>query len=42
VAIADRAMSILDEDLRGITARFLSDHCPGTTSGFPTQPSEDT
>jgi ADP-ribosylglycohydrolase len=29
VAIADRAMSILDEDLRGVTARFMSGYCPG-------------
>jgi ADP-ribosylglycohydrolase len=29
-AIAGRAMSILDEDLRGVTARFVSGHCPGT------------
>ena len=29
-AIADKAMSILDEDLRRITARFMSMYCPGT------------
>lgn len=29
-AIADRAMSILDEDLRGVTARFMSACCPGS------------
>ena len=28
-AIAERAMSILDEDLRGTTARFLSSYCSG-------------
>ena len=28
-AIADRAMSILDEDLRGVTARFMSSYCAG-------------
>jgi len=28
-AIADRAMSILDEDLRGLTIRFLSSYCTG-------------
>jgi ADP-ribosylglycohydrolase len=28
-AIADRAMSILDKDLRDITARFMSSYCPG-------------
>ena len=27
--IADRAMSILDEDLRGVTARFMSSYCTG-------------
>jgi ADP-ribosylglycohydrolase len=27
-AITDRAISILDEDLRGITARFMSTYCP--------------
>lgn len=30
-AIADRVMSILDEDLRSITARFLSTYCPAST-----------
>ena len=30
-AIAEQAMSILDEELRGITARFMSGYCPGTT-----------
>jgi len=30
-AIVDRAMSILDEDLRGVTARFMSSYCPATT-----------
>ena len=33
VAIADRAMSILDEDLRSVTARFMSGYCP-QTPGF--------
>jgi ADP-ribosylglycohydrolase len=28
-AIAERAMSILDEDLRGVTARFMSGYCNG-------------
>jgi ADP-ribosylglycohydrolase len=28
--IADRAMSILDEDLRAVTARFISGYCAGT------------
>jgi ADP-ribosylglycohydrolase len=28
-AIADRAMSILDKDLRDVTARFMSGYCPG-------------
>ncbi len=37
-AIADRAMSILDEDLRGVTARFMSGYCPGTPPGFSTLP----
>lgn len=27
--IADRAMSILDKELRGVTARFMSAYCPG-------------
>ena len=31
-AIADRAMSILDEDLRGLTTRFMSSYC---TRGMP-------
>jgi ADP-ribosylglycohydrolase len=30
--IADRAMSILDDDLRSVTARFLSGYCPTTPS----------
>jgi ADP-ribosylglycohydrolase len=30
--IADRAMSILDENLRGVTARFMSSYCPGASS----------
>lgn len=30
-AIADRAMSILDEDLRAVTARFMSSYCTGGT-----------
>lgn len=29
-AIADRAMSILDEDLRAVTVRFMSSYCGGT------------
>jgi hypothetical protein len=29
--IADRAMSILDEDLREVTARFISSYCTGRT-----------
>jgi ADP-ribosylglycohydrolase len=37
-AIAERAMSILDEDLRDITARFLSSYCPGTPPGLSTLP----
>lgn len=28
-AIADRVMSILDDELRGVTARFMSRYCPG-------------
>ena len=31
LGIADRAMSILDEDLRGVTARFMSSYCTGGT-----------
>jgi len=34
-AIVDRAMSILDEDLRVITARFLSGYCPGHAAQPP-------
>lgn len=30
-AVADQAMSILDEDLRGITARFISSYCTAAT-----------
>ena len=30
VAIADRAMSILDDDLRDVTTRFRAGYCPGT------------
>lgn len=30
LSIADRAMSILDNDLRNVTARFMSGYCPGT------------
>ena len=30
-AIADRAMSILDEDLRAMTVRFMSNYCTGGT-----------
>jgi len=30
-AIADRALSILDKDLRGVTARFMSSYCTGGT-----------
>src|SRR5215467_4835252 len=30
-AIADRAMSLLDQDLKGITARFMSNYCLGRT-----------
>jgi len=33
-AIADRAMSILDENLRGVTARFMSGYSPGTPPAF--------
>jgi len=29
--IADRAMSLLDEDLRGVTCRFMSNYCLGRT-----------
>jgi hypothetical protein len=32
-------MSILDADLRGVTARFLSSYCPGTPPGFSVRPS---
>jgi ADP-ribosylglycohydrolase len=28
-AIAERAMSLLDDDLRGVTARFMSGYCAG-------------
>ena len=31
-AIIDRVMSILDEDLRGVTVRFMSRYGPGTTA----------
>ena len=31
-AIAERAMSILDDDLRGVTARFVSKYCGGNLS----------
>ncbi|MGB2667042.1 MAG: ADP-ribosylglycohydrolase family protein [Candidatus Acidiferrum sp.] len=31
-AIADRVMSILDEDLRRVTARFISSYCPAVTT----------
>jgi ADP-ribosylglycohydrolase len=37
-AIADRAMSILDKDLRDITARFMSGYCPATPPSFSTRP----
>ena len=37
-AIAERAMSILDKDLRDVTARFLSGYCPGTLPGLSTLP----
>ncbi len=33
--IADRAMSILDEDLRAVTARFVSRYCAGVPPGGP-------
>jgi ADP-ribosylglycohydrolase len=33
-SIADRAMSILDEDLRSVTARFTDHYCAGTTAGL--------
>jgi ADP-ribosylglycohydrolase len=33
--IADRAISLLDEDLRDVTTRFMSGYCPGTP-GFST------
>jgi ADP-ribosylglycohydrolase len=33
-AIADRAMSILDDDLRDMTARFMSAYCPAAPPGF--------
>jgi ADP-ribosylglycohydrolase len=36
--IADRAMSILDKDLRSVTARFMSGYCPGEPPGFSTLP----
>jgi ADP-ribosylglycohydrolase len=29
--ITERATSILDDDLRGVTARFMSSYCSGTT-----------
>ena len=32
--IADRTMSILDKDLRGVTASFMSSYCPGTPLSF--------
>src|SRR5208282_5372112 len=32
-SIADRAMSILDNDLRDATARFMSAYCPATPLG---------
>src|SRR5208283_693581 len=31
-AIVDRVMSILDEDLRGVTARFMSSYCPAAAT----------
>jgi len=37
-AIADRAMSILDKDLRDVTARFMSGYCPGPPPDLPTTP----
>jgi ADP-ribosylglycohydrolase len=36
--IADRAMAILDKDLRSVTARFMSGYCPGEPPGFSTLP----
>jgi ADP-ribosylglycohydrolase len=32
LSIVDRAMSILDEELRGVTARFMSSFCSGATT----------
>jgi ADP-ribosylglycohydrolase len=37
-AIAGRAMSILDKDLRDVTARFMSSYCPGTPPGLSITP----
>jgi ADP-ribosylglycohydrolase len=34
-SIADRAMSILDQDLRSMTARFMGRYCDGTSAGLP-------
>jgi ADP-ribosylglycohydrolase len=33
-SIAERAMSILDEDLRSVTARFTTRYCAGTSAGL--------
>jgi ADP-ribosylglycohydrolase len=41
-AIADRTMSILDNDLRDVTARFLKSYCPGTISLTCTPPGSPT
>ena len=38
-AIAERAMSILDKDLREVTDRFMADYCPGTPPGSSTMSS---
>ena len=35
VSIADRAMSVLDQDLRSITARFMGRYGAGTSAGLP-------
>jgi ADP-ribosylglycohydrolase len=34
-SIADRAMSILDEDLRSVTTRFMGRYCTGASAGLP-------
>ena len=36
--IAERAMSLLDENLRSVTARFMSSYCPSPSSGDADRP----